>query len=137
VTEDLTLYASWEAIVITYTLTFDSVEGSLVDPIADIVPHSTVAAPIAPTKAGYAFLGWFTENTYVTEWIFDTTTVDGNQTLYAKWIEVFDVTFMVNGGDPIDPLTNIHLGSLITPPAAIKTGFTFVGWFKDVDCLIP
>ncbi|MFA5066875.1 MAG: InlB B-repeat-containing protein [Candidatus Izemoplasmatales bacterium] len=137
VTEDLTLYASWEAIVITYTLTFDSVEGSLVDPIADILPHSTVAAPIAPTKAGYAFLGWFTENTYVTEWIFDTTTVEGNMTLYAKWIEVFDVTFMVNGGDPIDPLTNIHLGSLITPPAAIKTGFTFVGWFKDVDCLIP
>lgn len=67
----------------TYTVTFDANGGS---EVADQVVEEgqTIAEPEEPTREGYTFAGWFTDEALTQEYDF-TATVSGNMTLYAKW----------------------------------------------------
>lgn len=68
------------------TVTFDSNEGTAVD--SQLVPvGDKVAKPADPTKEGYTFSGWFTDEGCTNAYDFDAD-VDGTQpefTLYAGW----------------------------------------------------
>ena len=59
--------------------------GSAVDDIKVIVGETTTA-PTDPIKDGYVFKGWYTDDTYETEFDF-TALVTANATAYAKWEE--------------------------------------------------
>ena len=67
-----------------FKVTFDSQGGSIV-PAQYIENNGKVTRPTDPTKAGFDFGGWYTNTLYSTQWNFDTNTVTGNMTLYAKW----------------------------------------------------
>lgn len=82
--DDVTLYAKWEKIT-TYNVTFDSVSGSKVDDILDVVKDSKISKPADPVKKGFEFEGWFKESDYKNEWNFNSDIVEKNLTLYAKW----------------------------------------------------
>lgn len=79
---DLTLYAKWS--INSYTITFDSNEGSLVDPITQDY-LTTVIEPVEPTRLNYTFDGWFTDEALTNPYAF-TTMPAQNITLYAKWL---------------------------------------------------
>lgn len=80
---DVTIYAKWDS----FTITFDSMDGSVVEPI--IQKHSTtVTPPMNPTKEGFIFSGWYTNPEFEGE-IFDFTKLY-DVTLYAKWEEQID-----------------------------------------------
>ena len=65
------------------TVTFNSNGGSTV--ASQTVKYNDKAKePTAPTKSGYTFAGWYTEEQLTTKYVFDTP-VTGNITLYAKW----------------------------------------------------
>ncbi len=84
VTEDITLVAKWQgAQTGDYTVTFNSNGGS---DVADGYANSgqVVGMPSTPTKAGYTFDGWYSDETCTQAYDF-TTPVTGNITLYAKW----------------------------------------------------
>ncbi len=66
-------------------VTFDSVDGSEVEPITNIVPGDKISKPEDPTKEGYKFLGWYTEPEYENEFDFDNTGITESITLYARW----------------------------------------------------
>ena len=72
--------------VLKVTVTFDSNEGTAVD--SQLVPvGDKVAKPADPTKKGYTFSGWFTDEDCTNAYDFDAA-VDGTQpefTLYAGW----------------------------------------------------
>jgi uncharacterized repeat protein (TIGR02543 family) len=70
---------------ITYTVSFDSQGGSSVASITGVSSGSVITAPLAPTRPGYTFGGWYKEASCVNAWNFSTDTVNGNITLYAKW----------------------------------------------------
>ncbi|RXZ79629.1 hypothetical protein EBB07_22400 [Paenibacillaceae bacterium] len=38
-----------------------------------------------PTKTGYTFAGWYTDNNYTTEFDFDNTPITGDTIIYVKW----------------------------------------------------
>ncbi len=78
-----------------YTVTFNPKGGSAVNPITDVEEGSTITAPTAPTKPGYDFVGWYKDDNLTNEWNFETDTVSGDTTLYAKWEE--------STTDPTDP----------------------------------
>jgi len=70
--------------VTAYTVTFDSQSGSSVAS-QTIVAGGKVSQPSAPTRAGYAFGGWYKESACINAWNFATDIVTSNITLYAKW----------------------------------------------------
>ena len=86
VTEDITLFSKWS--LKNYTVTFNSRGGSNV-PVATVAYGAKVAKPSPdPTRANYAFKGWFKDADGTTEWNFDNDVVSGNITLWAKWENV-------------------------------------------------
>ena len=73
-------------VVLKVTVNFDSNQGTAVD--SQLVPvGDKVAKPADPTKEGYTFSGWFTDEDCTKTYDFDAA-VDGTQpefTLYAGW----------------------------------------------------
>lgn len=80
VTEDTTISVRFGS----YTVTFNSNGGSDV-PSAAVTAGDKVEEPTAPSRAGYTFLGWYRDNELTSAWNFETDTVAGNLTLFAKW----------------------------------------------------
>lgn len=68
------------------TVTFDSKGGSVVEK-AEVAKGDLVAEPEAPTRDGYDFGGWYTDETLATAWNFDSDRVTDSMTLYAKWAQ--------------------------------------------------
>lgn len=85
VTEDVTLYAVWQAN--QFTVTFDPKGGTLNGNAPQTVAYGgTLTNPGTPTREGYVFTGWYnTDET--TAWDFTTRTVQSNLTLTAGWTE--------------------------------------------------
>ncbi|MCD7819277.1 MAG: InlB B-repeat-containing protein [Lachnospiraceae bacterium] len=73
-----------------HTVTFDSQGGSSVDSQTVDSGH-TANEPTAPTKDGYEFQGWYTDETYSTQWTFDTA-VTASMTLYASYVSDVAIT---------------------------------------------
>lgn len=88
VTGSVMLYAHW--VPSTYKVTFNAMGGAPT-PATQIVDWNRMAAKpdTPPTKSGCIFGGWYTSGKSFTDackWDFDTRTVTGNMTLYARWI---------------------------------------------------
>ena len=66
------------------TVSFETNGGS---GIPDLVAQygETIARPDNPVREGYRLVGWYTDIDLKNPWDFDTDTVQGNMTLYAKW----------------------------------------------------
>ena len=82
VNEDITLYAKWLA---KYTVSFDTDGGSIVESQIVVTGNKTTKPALNPTKKGYNFVGWYTDNTYTTEFDFENTIITDNTTIYAKF----------------------------------------------------
>ncbi len=82
VTSDLTLYAGYE--IGTYTITFDTNGGTDVDALVGLY-QSSISRPENPTRSGYSFGGWYTDDQLTDSFSFNT--MPGyDVTLYAKWV---------------------------------------------------
>ncbi|MCQ2120316.1 MAG: InlB B-repeat-containing protein [Fibrobacter sp.] len=110
---NLTLTATWAPN--QYTISFNSNGGSEVSPIvADY--GATVAAPAAPTRDGYTFVGWFTDNgTFANEFTFSTMPLNG-ATLYAKWDMAVQATAFTGtyDGEPHGITVTAPAGATVT-----------------------
>ena len=136
--ENMSVYAKWkpENVGQTYTITLNSNGGSEVASITKGAGES-VTEPTAPTKAGYLFDGWYTDNnTFQNEYTF-TAMPEESFTLYASWTEdqqpatTYTITFNSNGGSEVASITKEAGESVTEPTAPTKTGFAFNGWYTD------
>ena len=131
VTKDMILYAKWT--INTYTVTFDSLEGSPVD-VETADYETAVTKPEDPTKTGYTFGGWYTDEACTKAYDF-ATPVTGDRILYAKWtINTHTVTFDSLEGSPVDVETADYGTPVTKPEDPTKTGYTFGGWYTDEAC---
>ena len=71
--------------VTQYTVSFDTQGGSSVSKKL-VKRNSTLTKPDDPTKEGYTFAGWYTDEELTMEYDFSAKVKEGF-TLYAKWIE--------------------------------------------------
>jgi uncharacterized repeat protein (TIGR02543 family) len=128
-----TLELTWEEVA-TWTVSFNSNGGSALDPLTEVVDGSTITAPTEPTRTGYTFDAWYSDELLTTEWDVDVDIVTDNMTLYAGWdINTYTVSYDSNGGSVVDDELNVEHGSTIeapTPPT--KTGYTFDAWYSDI-----
>ncbi|MEG0260627.1 MAG: InlB B-repeat-containing protein [Lysinibacillus sp.] len=128
VPEDMTLYARW---VIPYVVTFDTTDGSPIT-TKKVKPNEIVQEPTRPTRNGYTFGGWYTEDSFATAWKFDTDVVPGDLTLYARWDAIpYEVTFNTAGGSPIAPLSVLYNEPVSEPTRPTRNGYTFGGWYTE------
>ena len=131
VTANVALKAKWT--LNTYTVTFDADNGTE-NTTATVEHGKTVAAPAAPTKAGYTFAGWF-----VGEAAYDfKAAVTADVTVKAAWtVNQYTITFDTDGGSEIAPIVQ-DFGTAVTAPAAPeKVGYTFKGWDKEIPATMP
>ena len=85
VIKNMTLFAKWSAI--QYSITFDSQGGSSVESKTSTYGQ-LITLPVTPTKTNFVFGGWFKNNTLETRWNFNSDTIQGSMTLYAKWLAI-------------------------------------------------
>jgi uncharacterized repeat protein (TIGR02543 family) len=61
-----------------------------------------------------------------------------NVTLYAKWtINQYTITFETNGGNVLESLMFDFGQSIVLPSDPFKEGYTFNGWFSDINLTQP
>ena len=124
-TGNRSLEAKWK--IETYTVTFDSKNGSAVSPKTYTIEKG-IDSFETPTRTGYTFDGWYDGEDKVTTIGKGET---GNRTLIAKWTPVtYKVTFDSAGGNAIDPMPCTIEETISTLPTPTRKGHKFMGWFE-------
>ena len=147
ITANITLYAKWEKDGGSsedpkkYTVTFESNGGTAVAG-QEIESGKKAEKPENPTKKGFTFGGWYTDNgTFQTEYAFSEAVTD-NLVLYAKWNELppeppkkYRVVFMSNG--KVYHQQTVQQGNKpVEPPKPVRSGYTFGGWYRNTACTL-
>ena len=131
VTSDITLFARW---LVAHTVTFNSQDGSAV--ASQVVGDGLLLSqPAAPTRAGFAFGGWYKEAACINAWNFANDAVTASITLYAKWIAVFTVSFDSQGGSAVASQTIPNGSNAASPEEPTREGYQFEGWYKEAACI--
>jgi uncharacterized repeat protein (TIGR02543 family) len=122
-TSDIQLFAKW---IPAYSLSFNTDGGTTV-PTQNITQDDGTkigARPSDPTKSGYIFQGWFTDDTFKTEFDF-TVPVVRNTEVFAKFVDACQWNSQILATDQscIKPLDPSPSDPTPTTPAAPNTGF--------------
>ncbi len=122
VTKPLTLYAKW---IPTYLATFECGGGS------EISSYRTTAISSSPEtkRDGFTFAGWYLDDGFIRKANFPFT-LEADKTFYAKWQQVYKVSFVTNGGTSVSAL---QTGYIASSPATTKTDCGFGGWYSTED----
>lgn len=113
-------------------VTFDANSGTLTDSALRIVAvNGTVAQPADPTRAGYAFDGWYVNG--ATSAFDFTEPIVCNTVLTATWVRTYTVTFDLNGAIGSVESQTIRVGGNAVKPDVdpTRSGYTFNGWYSD------
>jgi len=133
--EDITLYAKWD--IVTYDIVYNLDGGKFVDNTyaktyridsEDIILKT-------PTKLGYKFDGWYTDEN-CTEIITEITKGSyGDLELFAKWTVIeYTITYITPDGTINNNITTYTIETdLTTLTNASVKGYDFIGWFSDKD----
>ena len=149
ITENLTLYAKWTEIPITYSVTFYPNNGNetLSQKIrgGDKAELPTSINKPDTTTLRYKLEGWYesTDNGVTFSALsfdFDNTIIVSNTDLYAKWkeIPIYNVTFNSRGGSEVSTQI-IETGNVASKPIKPKKEKTstqcyiFAGWYTSED----
>ena len=131
-TQATDFYADY--IAATFKVSFSTGEDTI--PVVDqvVTYPAGVTEPVVPTKTGYTFGGWYTDEACTNAYDF-AAPVTGNMTLYAKWtINTYTVSFDSMGGSSIDTKTADYNTAVSQPEKPTKMGYTFGGWYTDYAC---
>ncbi len=90
---DVTFFAGWQrSVEVTYNLNYSGAPNNGIYTTTTAGVGSLTTKPADPTRSGYAFAGWYVDNSCSTEWIFSSNKVTDATVLYAKWVEVVTPT---------------------------------------------
>lgn len=91
-----------------------------------------ITKPSDPTRTGYTFGGWYTDQSCTKKWDFEKDTVSDAMTLYAKWTaNTYDVTLNLNYDGAAEPtkITVTYDGTYSALTTPKRAGYDFLGWF--------
>jgi len=133
--QDTVYTAIWTAV--SYAVTFNQNYASA--PESAMVSQSydqTYQLPVAPSRTGYTFLGWYTSATGGIQVLNTTVVVETTaHTLYAHWqANQYSVSFDHNYlGSALPASIQQTYAQLYSLPSSQPTreGYTFSGWFTD------
>lgn len=145
-TDDVTLYAKWDANTFTVIYAYNGATGGNSDDDDQYTTGDTVITLPTPTKEGYNFSGWYSDATLTTSVgaAGDDYSPTSNLTIYAKWTaitrsvtysnETSEVDLSTSGSVPVDSGSYI-IGDTVVVKAnsgsLARTGYTFEGWVTN------
>lgn len=124
------IYAGWTEHVDKYTVTFDTNGGGAIAPVI-VEKGKKVEKPADPTLANCKFDGWYMDEACKNAFSFDVA-IEADVTIYAKWINLYTVTFETNGGTAVEAQT-IESGKAPSNYTTTKEGAIFAGWYTDAE----
>lgn len=127
----LNLVAKWD--INKYTVQFVSDHGSFKDQTIEHGKLIETGDLTIPEVEGYTFDGWYTDDTYSTEFDF-TQPIKSNTTVYAKWTaKDYEVSFITEHGKTPTSQNVKYNGTANDPGKLTEGGYTFDGWYADED----
>jgi uncharacterized repeat protein (TIGR02543 family) len=134
ITGSTDIYAQWEAAPysITYHLDGGTNHGGNPD---DYTVESADITLQAPTKNGYAFGGWFDNDTFSGGAVTQIAAGSfGDKEFHAKWTPAsYSISYTLNGGanHAGNPASYTIESGTIALQAPTRTGAVFAGWYAD------
>lgn len=133
----VTVYAKWSDTV--RTVTFNANGGSGTTTVTYEI-GAVITEPVSPSRAGYSFNGWYSDEALTSKVVFDSNLKMGgdNITLYASWNPLkYSITFSAGEGKMADSFVasdyyDLDCGSVIVAPEnPTREGYVFKGWALD------
>ena len=130
----VTLYPSWS--LVTYTITYEC-DGCVNNPqnptTYTINDKKDIRYP--QSREGYDFGGWYKETNYTTKVTQIAKGSYGNITLYGKWIKVYTLSYVLNGGEKANSRVSYtsETATFALGEATGREGYTFAGWYDNPD----
>lgn len=100
--------------------------------------NELLSLPEAPNKDNYEFKGWcFDDGTFENRLYpntYENLPLEANVSVYAYYAliedipEEYQVSFIVNGGTPVEPIVTSKIED---EPKTSREGYTFLGWYFD------
>ena len=126
---------------VEYTITFETNGGTAVEPITAI-KGAAINAPQDPTREGYNFGGWYTDNdTFQDEYTVPATMPSGSVTVYAKWVAIAKLvakegtTTMVQRGNTVESYNSSSSVTINGTARQVIPVDTLTYNYDDPDCI--
>lgn len=133
ITEDCSIYGKY--LKNSYSVNFYS-DAVLIESQSVLYGNNATMPTSIPSKAGFAFKGWSISNTEYTAFDFSSA-IQQETDLYACF-EANAYTVCFTYDDTIYTIDTVAYGNPVTKPAnPTKTGYTFIGWYGDINCQTP
>ncbi len=132
ITSPQTLYAFWDAEIVTYEVSYETLGGSSI-PSETVESGAFLSLPDVPTKEGHTFSGWYLEETYETLFDFESDPVTNDITLYAHWMRAaYQISYVVEG-DLFDPSLVPFEDPIVLPtlPDTPENDGLIIIWYED------
>ena len=143
-----------------YVLLDDIVYAQIIDTVSATSADATMGSATVANKAGYDDFavnetavftavpqngyyleGWYDEdgNKVSSDRVYKTTLItDTNLTArFAAYDTLYNISFVTNGGNEIDPISNGAGGYIVFPENPVKAGYAFAGWYSDAELTTP
>ncbi len=128
-------YSSSVSSFVARSVTFNLKGHGSSAPTTQIVKDGAKATnPGDPSADGWRFDGWYDNESFTgSAWNFGSNTVTSNITLYAKWTQVYTVTYVYGtGGSGSCANGSYAAGETVTTcSSATKTASTLTGWLRS------
>ena len=100
---------------------------------------ATLPAADDMTYTGHTFKGWYdNENLTGSPVTAIGGAETGNKEYWAKWeINQYTITFDINGGSEIAPITQDYGTEITAPDNPTRKGYSFKGWDKEIPKTMP
>lgn len=93
--------------------------------------RTDIIAKVPDCKKGDAeFLGWYTSSDFSSDKITFPYELKEDTTLYAKWVQKYQVLFETNGGSEI---AGYKTSEIKDTPITLKNGSVFAGWYTSPE----
>jgi uncharacterized repeat protein (TIGR02543 family) len=128
---DSTIYARWGT---SYKVVFNANGGAVTPALARTGVGGRLASLPVPVRPGFTFIGWLSAAIDGMEIEANSTSFSSDNTIYARWVAVYTVTFSPSGGTvaPISCVTGVDGKISCTLPEPKRDGYDFDGWFTSV-----
>jgi len=128
-------------VIKTYTVDFNSSPGTSVPSLRNVKDGDRILEPTPPVLEDYEFKGWYTSDNFEenTKFDFITDTIKDNLTLYARWAVYFPkIRFVheVPGCELVEDAVRSGT-SYAQPGTPTIEGYTFGGWYSDIEMVTP